>query len=98
MVVKADGLAAGKGVVVAASLAEARRAVRRMLVGARTATPGATVVVEEWLDGREASSWRSPTASGCALLPSAQDHKRVFDGDRGPEDRRHGRGLADAGR
>lgn len=79
IVVKADGLAAGKGVVVAHSLEEAIGAADSML-----AQPGASVVVEKFLDGEELSYFA--LTDGRAVLPfaSAQDHKRVFDGDRGP--------------
>jgi phosphoribosylamine--glycine ligase len=80
IVVKADGLAAGKGVVVAATVAEAEAAAAAMLAGERDAA----IVVEEFMAGEEASLF--VLTDGEALLPlaSAQDHKRAFDGDRGP--------------
>ncbi|GEJ56360.1 phosphoribosylamine--glycine ligase [Anaeromyxobacter diazotrophicus] len=84
VVVKADGLAAGKGVVVAGSLDEAERALRDMLVGHVHGAAGATVVVEERLEGREASVIALTDGERVRLLPSAQDHKRVGDGDTGP--------------
>lgn len=84
VVVKADGLAAGKGVVVAGSLDEAERALRDMLVGRVHGAAGATVVVEERLEGREASVIALTDGERVRLLPSAQDHKRVGDGDTGP--------------
>jgi phosphoribosylamine---glycine ligase len=84
VVVKADGLAAGKGVVVAGSLEEAERALRDMLVGHVHGAAGATVVVEERLEGREASVIALTDGERVRLLPSAQDHKRVGDGDTGP--------------
>jgi phosphoribosylamine--glycine ligase len=84
VVVKADGLAAGKGVVVAGSLDEAERALRDMLVGRVHGSAGATVVVEERLEGREASVIALTDGERVRLLPSAQDHKRVGDGDTGP--------------
>ena len=84
VVVKADGLAAGKGVVVAGSLDEAERAIRDMLVGHVHGAAGATVVIEERLEGREASVIALTDGERVRLLPSAQDHKRVGDGDTGP--------------
>jgi phosphoribosylamine--glycine ligase len=84
VVVKADGLAAGKGVVVAATLAEADEAVEAALAQGRFGAAGAEIVVEEFLDGIEASFFAM--CDGYHLLPlaSAQDHKRVGDGDTGP--------------
>jgi phosphoribosylamine--glycine ligase len=80
IVVKADGLAAGKGVVVAATVEDALAAVDALLDG----TPGATIVIEEFMAGEEASLF--VLCDGESVLPvgSAQDHKRAFDGDRGP--------------
>jgi phosphoribosylamine--glycine ligase len=83
-VVKADGLCAGKGVVVAESHAEALSAAREMLSGARFGAAGATVVLEERLVGSEASIHAICDGERFVLLPAAQDHKRIFDGDRGP--------------
>jgi phosphoribosylamine--glycine ligase len=84
IVVKADGLAAGKGVVVAQSVAEAHRAIDAMLVGHALGTAGARVVVEAFLEGEEASF--IVMADGRHVLPlaSSQDHKRLRDGDAGP--------------
>jgi phosphoribosylamine---glycine ligase len=84
VVVKADGLAAGKGVVVAASLAEAEAALRDMLVGGLHGDAGRRVVVEEKLSGPEASVIALADGERVRVLPAAQDHKRVGDGDRGP--------------
>jgi len=84
VVVKADGLAAGKGVVVAGSLDEAEGALRDMLVGRVHGEAGGTVVIEERLVGREASVIALTDGERVRLLPSAQDHKRVGDGDSGP--------------
>ena len=84
VVVKADGLAAGKGVVVAGSLAEAEAALRDMLVGRVHGGAGARVVVEERLTGPEASVIALADGERVRLLPAAQDHKRVGDGDQGP--------------
>lgn len=84
IVVKADGLAAGKGVIVAMTLQEAEDAVTDMLAGNRFGEAGNRVVIEEFLDGEEASF--IVMADGLAMLPMAtsQDHKRVGDGDTGP--------------
>ncbi len=83
IVIKADGLAAGKGVVVAATLAEAEAAVDMMLGGA-LGEAGAELVVEEFLEGEEASFFALCDGETAIPLASAQDHKRAFDGDRGP--------------
>jgi phosphoribosylamine--glycine ligase len=83
IVVKADGLAAGKGVVVATSIAEAEAAIDMMFAGAMGGA-GAEVVVEEFLDGEEASFFALCDGETAVPLASAQDHKRVFDGDNGP--------------
>jgi phosphoribosylamine--glycine ligase len=83
IVVKADGLAAGKGVVVAASLAEAEAAIDTML-GGSLGSAGAEVVIEEFLAGEEASFFALCDGDTAIPLASAQDHKRAFDGDRGP--------------
>ena len=84
IVVKADGLAAGKGVIVAQTLEEAEAAVRDMLAGDAFGTAGHRVVIEEFLDGEEASF--IVMADGAHVLPMAtsQDHKRIGDGDTGP--------------
>jgi phosphoribosylamine--glycine ligase len=84
LVVKADGLAAGKGVVVCRTLEEAEQAVTRALEERAFGDAGLTVVIEEFLEGEEASFFA--LADGTSVLPlvAAQDHKTVFDGDRGP--------------
>ena len=84
LVVKADGLAAGKGVIVCGSLEEADRAVALCFEERAFGSSGLTVVVEEFLEGEEASFFA--LADGAAVLPlvAAQDHKTVFDHDRGP--------------
>jgi phosphoribosylamine--glycine ligase len=84
VVVKADGLAAGKGVVVCGSTAEAEAALRDMLVAGVHGRAGARVVVEERLEGPEASVIAFADGERVRLLPAAQDHKRVGDGDDGP--------------
>jgi phosphoribosylamine--glycine ligase len=84
IVIKADGLAAGKGVVVAATRDEAHTAIDAMLVDQRLGSAGARVVIEEFLDGEEASF--IVMSDGVHVLPLAtsQDHKRLRDGDEGP--------------
>jgi phosphoribosylamine--glycine ligase len=84
IVVKADGLAAGKGVVVAASAEEAHSAVDAMLVDNRMGSAGARVVIEECLQGEEASFIVMVDGRHILPLASSQDHKRLLDGDRGP--------------
>jgi phosphoribosylamine--glycine ligase len=82
IVVKADGLAAGKGVVVATSLAEAEAAID-MMFGGGLGEAGADVVVEEFLQGEEASFFALCDGETAIPFASAQDHKRAFDGDDG---------------
>ncbi|OFX24568.1 MAG: phosphoribosylamine--glycine ligase, partial [Anaeromyxobacter sp. RBG_16_69_14] len=84
VVVKADGLAAGKGVVVADDAEHAESALRDMLVGRVHGSAGSRVVVEERLEGPEASVIALADGERIRLLPAAQDHKRVGEGDRGP--------------
>lgn len=84
VVIKADGLAAGKGVTVATTLEEAEAAIRAALVRREFGEAGQTVLVEDFLEGEEASALALVDGTEVVLLPSAQDHKRVFDGDRGP--------------
>ncbi len=79
IVIKADGLAAGKGVVVAMTLTEAHAAIDHMLTA-----PGARVVIEEFLDGEEASFIVMVDGKNVLPLASSQDHKRIGDGDTGP--------------
>ncbi len=84
VVVKADGLAAGKGVVVCGSTAEAEAALRATLVERVHGAAGARVLLEERLEGPEASVICLTDGERVRVLPAAQDHKRVGDGDRGP--------------
>lgn len=84
IVVKADGLAAGKGVVVAMTLEEAYEAVDSMLVEGTFGSAGCRVVIEEFLEGEEASFFALVDGENAIPLESAQDHKRVGDGDTGP--------------
>ncbi|KVP47659.1 phosphoribosylamine--glycine ligase [Burkholderia ubonensis] len=84
IVVKADGLAAGKGVVVAMTLDEAHAAVDMMLSGNKLGDAGARVVIEQFLDGEEASFIVMVDGKHALALASSQDHKRLLDEDRGP--------------
>ncbi|MDA1117965.1 MAG: phosphoribosylamine--glycine ligase [Proteobacteria bacterium] len=84
IVVKADGLAAGKGVVVAASVEEANAAIDMMMGDQRLGAAGARVVVEECLRGEEASFIVIADGAHALALATSQDHKRLSDGDRGP--------------
>lgn len=84
IVIKADGLAAGKGVIVAMTLDEAEEAVRDMLSGNAFGDAGARVVIEEFLDGEEASFIVMVDGENVLPMATSQDHKRVGDGDSGP--------------
>jgi phosphoribosylamine--glycine ligase len=84
VVVKADGLAAGKGAIVCATLDEADAALARCLERREFGAAGTTVVVEEFLRGEEASFFAVCNGEASVSLACAQDHKTVFDGDRGP--------------
>jgi phosphoribosylamine---glycine ligase len=84
IVIKADGLAAGKGVIVAMDLATAERAVRDMLSGNAFGSAGHRVVTEEYLDGEEASFIVMVDGRTALPMATSQDHKRVGDGDSGP--------------
>ena len=84
IVVKADGLAAGKGVTVATSVAQAEAAIDEAMVAQRFGAAGAEVVVEEFLAGEEASFFALIDGTHALPLATAQDHKRVGDGDTGP--------------
>ncbi|MBP8030343.1 MAG: phosphoribosylamine--glycine ligase [Pseudomonadales bacterium] len=84
IVIKADGLAAGKGVIVAMTLSEAEEAVRDMLADNKFGAAGARVVVEEFLDGEEASFIVMVDGKTALPMATSQDHKRVGDGDIGP--------------
>ena len=84
IVVKADGLAAGKGVIVADNVAKAEAAVVDMLAGNAFGEAGHSVVIEEFLEGEEASFFVLSDGKNALPLATAQDHKRAFDGDEGP--------------
>jgi phosphoribosylamine--glycine ligase len=83
IVVKADGLAAGKGVVVATAVADAQEAVA-MMFGGSLGAAGTEVVIEEFLEGEEASFFALCDGTRAIPLGTAQDHKRAYDGDEGP--------------
>jgi phosphoribosylamine--glycine ligase len=83
VVIKADGLAAGKGVIIAAAAAEAEDAIDDIL-GGRFGTAGASLVIEQFLEGEEVSFFALSDGKTVLALGSAQDHKRVGDGDTGP--------------
>ena len=84
VVIKADGLAAGKGVIVAETAEQAEAAIDDMLVANKFGAAGAEVLIEEFLHGEECSILAMVDGENAVLLPSSQDHKRVFDGDKGP--------------
>jgi phosphoribosylamine---glycine ligase len=84
IVVKADGLCAGKGVIIALTYEEAKIAVSEMLSGKSFGDAGKRVVVEEFLDGYELSMFALCDGKDFILLPAAQDHKRLLDNDQGP--------------
>jgi phosphoribosylamine--glycine ligase len=84
VVVKADGLAAGKGVVIAATHDDADHAIDQILVEHRFGDAGRLVVIEEFLSGEEVSIHAVCAGGDALLLPSSQDHKRAYDNDRGP--------------
>jgi phosphoribosylamine--glycine ligase len=84
VVIKADGLAAGKGVVIAATRAEAEAAVRAAMIDRRFGAAGSQLVIEECLNGPEVSAFFLCDGARAIPLGTAQDHKRIFDDDRGP--------------
>ena len=84
IVVKADGLCAGKGVIIAMSHDEAKKAAGEMLSGNSFGDAGLNIIVEEFLDGYELSMFAICDGEDYILLPAAQDHKRLSDGDKGP--------------
>lgn len=84
IVVKADGLALGKGVVVAETVDQAIDATRDMLLDNKFGDSGARVVIEEFLEGEEFSLFAFVNGNRFYIMPTAQDHKRAYDGDKGP--------------
>ncbi|MEP6662268.1 MAG: phosphoribosylamine--glycine ligase [Verrucomicrobiota bacterium] len=81
--VKADGLALGKGVIVCSEIAEADRAIDEILVSKAFGNAGATIVIQEFLEGTEISLHALCDGKTAKLFPTSQDHKRIFDGDKG---------------
>jgi phosphoribosylamine--glycine ligase len=84
VVIKADGLCAGKGVIIAESYEEAKKVAKNMLSGESFGEAGTSIVVEEFLDGYELSVFAICDGKDYKVLPAAQDHKRLLDGDKGP--------------
>ncbi len=83
-VIKADGLALGKGVVIAETRDDAKAAIQNMMSGNAFGDAGKTVVIEEYLTGREISTHAFSDGEHIAMFPSSQDHKRIFENDKGP--------------
>ncbi|MGI5899476.1 MAG: phosphoribosylamine--glycine ligase [Christensenellales bacterium] len=84
IVVKADGLALGKGVIITRTRDEAKQAAKDMLVANKFGKSGASLVIEEFMTGREVTQLVFTDGKTVALMPSSQDHKRALDGDKGP--------------
>ncbi len=84
VVIKADGLAAGKGVYICETPEQAEAAIRETLVDGRFGTAGREILIEEFLEGEEASILALVDGEHVVLLASSQDHKRAYDGDKGP--------------
>ncbi|KAL2855494.1 phosphoribosylglycinamide synthetase [Aspergillus pseudoustus] len=84
VVIKADGLAGGKGVIIPTSKEEAQQALREMMLDRQFGDAGNEVVIEEYLEGDELSVLTFSDGYTIKSLPAAQDHKRIFDGDQGP--------------
>ncbi len=84
LVIKADGLALGKGVVIAENFNEAKDAIEGMMTGGMHGAAGKTVVIEEYLVGREISTHAFSDGDNIVMFPSSQDHKRIFENDKGP--------------
>jgi phosphoribosylamine--glycine ligase len=84
IVVKADGLALGKGVAVAQTFEEAEAFIDELTSGAKFGAAGATIVVEEFMSGREATVLAFTDGKTVSLMPTSRDHKRAYDGDEGP--------------
>lgn len=84
IVIKADGLAAGKGVIIAKTLDEAKEAVKNIMVDKVFGESGSKVVVEEFLTGQEVSTHALCDGNTAVMFPASQDHKQIYDGDTGP--------------
>ena len=98
IVIKADGLAAGKGVVVAMTLDEAHAAIDMMLLDNKMGDAGARVVIEEFMAGEEASFIVMCDGKHALAMATSQDHKRLLDGDQGPNTGGNGRLFSGPGR
>jgi len=83
IVIKADGIAAGKGVIIAESFEDAKEAIKECFINSSFGTAGDKIVIEKFITGQEASIFAITDGYEFVLLPSAQDHKRIFDGDKG---------------
>ena len=88
--IKADGLALGKGVIIAQDRAEAANAIHEMMNEGKFGEAGRRIVVEEFLRGTECSVHALVSGGTYRMLATARDHKRAYDGDQGPEHRRDG--------
>ncbi len=84
IVIKADGLAEGKGVVIAENLEQIDAAINEIMIEKKFGESGAQVVIEDFLTGKEVSTHALVAGQNFVLFPSSQDHKQIFDGDRGP--------------
>ncbi len=82
-VIKADGIAAGKGVIIAEDLEDAKEAIKECFINSSFGTAGDKIVIEEFMTGQEASVFAITDGTEFILLPAAQDHKRIYDGDKG---------------
>jgi phosphoribosylamine---glycine ligase len=82
-VIKADGIAAGKGVIIAEDIDDAKEAIKECFINSSFGSAGDKIVVEEFMTGQEASVFAITDGTDFILLPAAQDHKRIFDGDKG---------------
>lgn len=84
VVIKVSGLAAGKGVIIPASNEEAQEALKEIMLEGKFGSAGSSVVIEEYLEGDEISILTFSDGTTMKTLSPAQDHKRIFDGDKGP--------------
>lgn len=84
IVIKADGLAAGKGVIIATNLSEAEQAINQIMVQKTFGRSGDKIVVEDFLKGQEISTHALSDGDTAVMFPSSQDHKQIYDGDKGP--------------
>jgi len=82
-VIKADGIAAGKGVIIAETFEDAKEALKEFFINSSFGTAGDKIVIEEFMTGQEASVFAITDGTNFVILPPAQDHKRIYDGDKG---------------